>query len=700
MIFPDLGNIYLNEGDRGILKRMDSFYSTSISVNQSFWSEADLDTRFMAGDQTLWSDVYGSIQPGLQRQQFNFNRIARIVNMIDGHQRNNRKSTVCVGVENADDETADQFTKCLMWVNNQEGVLETISDSFRGSLITGMNLLQVWMDYRADPVSGNIKVDNCSYNQFLIDPFFRKADLSDCNGIWKRSFLTKREVIALLPDYELDIVSMAGNMNTDGRFMFTPESYSFAPKNLLTYDEFYYRDYRRQQLLVDAETGETQEWRGQDPGKLEEFLQMYPQISMVDTEIPTVKLAIVVQGRVMYDGPQPTGLDIYPFVCMMAYYYPELAYYQYRVQGVVRGLRDSQYLYNRRQVIQLRILESQITSGWKFKEGALVNPKDVWTVQGEGRGIAIKDTANMDDVQQIQPPGIPSSMMEITKMLGEEISQISGVNEELLGSALDDKAGILSMLRQGAGLTTLQVLFDHLDRSQKLLGKIMLDLIQLNWTPGKVKKILEGEEPTEQFYNKAFGKYDAAIEEGLNTTTQRQLQFSQLLHLREAGVPIPDSMLLESSTMQNKKKLIESMEQEKQQTQELQQRQAEIQLLLLQSQIEENNAKSQANLGLYNERTSRVQENFALAEERRAEAVRDETEATLNTVRALKELEGIDIAHIKELVAIHTLIKQQELQNKVDGATASKLATPEQEKQVQAPQGQVNESPATSEGLM
>ena len=56
-----------------------------------------------------------------------------------------------------------------------------------------MNFLQIWLDYRNDPVSGNIRVDNCSYNSFLIDPYFRKADLSDCNAIWKRSFFTKRE---------------------------------------------------------------------------------------------------------------------------------------------------------------------------------------------------------------------------------------------------------------------------------------------------------------------------------------------------------------------------------------------------------------------------------------------------------------------------------------------------------------------------
>ena len=142
--------------------------------------------------------------------------------------------------------------------------METISESFQGSLITGMNLLQVWLDFRSDPVSGNIRVDNCSYNSFLIDPYFRKADLSDCNALWKRSFINKREALSLLPDKEDIIMSLYGQDNRDGKFQFMPENYAFSGlKNLLTYDEFYYRDYRTQRMLIDSQTGETTEWKWQ-----------------------------------------------------------------------------------------------------------------------------------------------------------------------------------------------------------------------------------------------------------------------------------------------------------------------------------------------------------------------------------------------------------------------------------------------------
>ena len=447
MIFAPLAPQYYNTSDKGLLARMEAFYANSITINQSFWSEADTDTRFEVGDQTLWSDLYGNL-PANRRRQFNFNRIRRVINLISGHQRKNRKSTICVPVENGDQDTADQFSKILIWINNQEQVLETISESFHGALVTGMNLMQVWIDYRNDPVSGNIRVDNCSYNSFLIDPYFRKADLSDCNAIWKRSFLTKPECISLMPskaDEILDLPYNDSGTGRDGKFQFMPESYNYGYKDLLTYDEFYYRDYRTQRMLVDSQTGETQEWKGDKDENLDAFLETYPQITMIESEVPTVKLAIVIQGKVMYDGPNPLGIDTYPFVPVFAYYNPQMPYFPQRIQGVVRGLRDAQYLYNRRRIIELDILESQINSGWIYKENALVNPEDVF-LSGQGRGLALKEEASMADVQQIQAPQVPPSMIQLSELLAKEVMEISGVNEELLGSADDDKAGILSML--------------------------------------------------------------------------------------------------------------------------------------------------------------------------------------------------------------------------------------------------------------
>jgi len=665
-LFPNPGPDF-NTTDDIILKRMEKFYTDAISINQSQWAEGDIDWRFYCGDQSVYQELYGNMAP-LHRKNFSFNRIRRIVSLIEGFQRRNRKSTTVIPVEGSDQETADQFTKLMYYLNNREGVLDTVSTSFKGALISGMDLLQVYVDYRRDPVSGDVKVDNNAYNSFLIDPFFRKSDLSDCNTIWKRSYVSRKEAISLNPakaDEIEALQSFVADKSGDMKFQFMPENYSISGKNLLSYDEFYYRDYRLQKMLVDSQTGETFEWRVDDEAALREFLALYPQITTIDQEIPTVRVAIVVQGKVMYDGPNPMGIDSFPFVPVFAYFSPEVAYYPLRVQGVVSNLRDAQFLYNRRKVIELDILESQINSGFKYKADSLVNPADVF-LSGQGRGLALKQEASMSDVEQIQPPQIPPSMFQLSESLSREIQEISGVNEELLGAADDDKAGILSMLRQGAGLTTLQNLFDQLDQSQKMLGKLILNVTQLNYTPGKIKRILN-EEPTPQFYNKNFGAYDCAIEEGANTSTQRQLQFAQLLHLRETGVPIPEDVLIKASTIQDKKDLIESIQAQQQAAQQQQQLAQEIELEEIKARTDLARARAVADEGLGMERVSRIQENQQLAVERAAQAqenIADSQAArmrgVLDMVKAMKELDDLDLAQIERLYNLAQQIKQQE----------------------------------------
>jgi len=662
MIFPKTS---FNQDGRysSLLKHMEKCYIDSVSYNQAYWAEAAFDTRVEAGDQTIWPERYQLT--AFQRKQFNFNRTRRIVEMISGHQRRNRNSITVIPVENNDELTADQFTKIMMWLNRQEGILETISDAFHGAVVTGLSLLHVWADYRNDPISGDIKVDNCAYNSFLMDPYWRKQDLSDCNYIWKRSYLSPADAASIMPQHKEEIYQVRGSSNgKDGKFMYMPENYGVDSARLLAYDEFYYRTYRKQNILVDMESGETLEWTFDDKETLDRFLMQYPQVKLKKTTIPTVNMAVVIEGRVFYDGPNPLGIDTYPFVPVVAYYNPQLPSYSLRLQGVVRGLRDAQFLYNRRKVIELATLESQVNSGWVYKEDALVDPSDVF-MTGEGKGIALKATAQMGDIQRIEAPAIPPTTIELSRILGEELNQISGVSEELLGAATDDKAGILSMLRQGAALTTLQSLFDKLDYSQKLLGRIMLKVVQNNFSPGKVKRIIE-QEPSQQFYNKHFGKYDCAVEDGINTTTQRQQALAQALHLREVGIPIPDEFIIENTTLQNKTELIQMMQQQQQAQQQQQQMAQQVQMQETQARTELAQSRAMADRGLGLERASRVDENISAAIENRAEAAKDRMSGVLDIVKSLKELESIDLGNLRTLIELTKVLQAQELGAKVE----------------------------------
>lgn len=653
---PMYSGIRINEDFQDIRAYMEYAYASDYTINAAYWSEADLDTRFYAGDQQLWDDVYGNAYVA-RRKNYVFNRIMRVCNMIGGHQRKNRKSITAIPIENANQQTADQMTKIFYWLNQRENLEDTFSQGFDGALISGMNIIEISLDYRTDPINGDFKFVNNRYNSFLIDPYFRNPDLSDCNRIWKRTYMPKAAAASLLPDHYEKIMGMMSTTGKDGKFIFMPETYNYDMTNLVSYDEFWYRSYRTQRNIVDTQTGESMEWIG-DEASMKKFLQDFPSTTVIDTTVPTTRLAISVNDHVLTDIPNPYGIDQYPFVCMLAYYSPEIPYFPWRIQGVTRNLRDAQYLFNRQKIIQLDILESQVNSGWLAKEGSFINPQDAFFT-GQGKVLWLKKGANIADVQRMQPADIPSNMIEISRGLAQEIQEISGVSEELLGAAADDIPGIRSMLKQGAALTTLQRLFDQADLSLKLLGEIVMDIVMRKWTPGKVKRVI-GEEPAPEFYNKLFGKYGIAIEEGLNTTTQKQMQFAQLLQLKEVGVPIPDDVMLEAATIQDKKKLSERIMQQKQQAQQFQQQQMQMQMQAQQAQMQLTQARAQADIGLAQERSSRVAENYSLAQERISNANKEDEQALLNKVKAIKELEDMDISHLKRLVEIANMLKASE----------------------------------------
>ena len=164
---------YVDPTDQGSvnLKGMiDHFYLSSYPQNSAYWVQGAIDKRFKAGDQTLWSMVYGD-NNYYQARRFFFNLIMRHINMIGGYQRKNRKSTITIPI-NDTDQVADDYNKVLKWSEDRDGFQEYFSQSFENCLDVGANLLHLYPDYTLDPISGDLFTDSVSYNNYLIDPYY------------------------------------------------------------------------------------------------------------------------------------------------------------------------------------------------------------------------------------------------------------------------------------------------------------------------------------------------------------------------------------------------------------------------------------------------------------------------------------------------------------------------------------------------
>ncbi len=657
IFFPD------EQYDLSLRQQRDKNYTDCINILQTQWYQADLDQRFALGDQDIWGMLFPGIST-FRKKMFNFNLINSHLQMISGYQRRNRKSTICIPLKNAQQKTADQLTKCLFHIYNQSGAYQVFSDAFeQGALTQGLGFISHYISYTDDPISGDICHRYIDMKSCLFDPYFRKHDMSDARYFWTRQFFDRQEAAALYPDWQDEILALPRGTYRDDKFYYMPEVYQIQFPNLIAFDEYWYLSTRECEFLVDVETEETQEFTG-DSKDLKKIMQMFKgRLKVVKGTKPTVRRTIIVNDKVLVDESNPYKIDRYPFVPVLGYFTPDTPYYAYKFKGVVRDLRDAQYLFNRRKVTDLDILESQ-QQGLKIKKGALVTPDDSMNT-GNGRVLVLDPKAQMTDVEkmQIDPPS--PVMLEMETMLQDVMNRISGVNETLLGADINDKAGIISMLRNSAGITTLTRLFDQFDEAQRLSGEIDVEMIQRNYTWGKVRQII-GEDPTSEFDDKAFLKYGCKVVQGAMTETQQQLQLQQLLYFRETTqIPIPARVIIEASTLQNKDDLIKAIEEEEKKVAQQQQQMAQLQMQQMQIDNMTKMGYAHSQDALAQERIAKIETDRAVAQDKLKKSQQEDTHSLLNLIKGIKELEGMDIQHLQERLnivrAINEDIQQQEL---------------------------------------
>lgn len=615
---------------------MDNLYGKFEPIEQARWNQSNIDTLFYAGEQRFINS-YFNFNPQYNYQTFQFNLIAQPVNMVTGYQRQHRKSITYLPIEGSKQEYADDLTKLVTYANNYNGILEKFSQACEQSTIAGMVLIQPYLDYTQDPINGQMDLKVWSYNSFMMDPYFRHTgDMSDCNFVWCQQYVSKAEAIEKFP-HQADLIrTMSGYGNRYGKFYFLPENYNLARNDLLVLSHVWYKSKRKKKMLYNHNDGMAYDYADDDK-YLDEMVANTGFFEVVEVTVPTWKLASVINEQIMYLGDNPMKFDECPFIPVFWNYDPHVAQYDLRVRSLVRSMRDSQFLLNRRIILNHDISESSINSGWLRKENAIANEDDL-RYAGQGRDIIIKEGFELTDIQKIIPNAVPPSDMELANQLADFIFRTSGVNQELMGMASDSKTGIQEMLRQGAGLVTLQKYFDQWDIALKQLGKLEQKIIQNKWSPSKIARIL-GKEPNVEFLNKTFSQYDVMVAEGLNTTLQQQQQFVQMMDLNTVlGGIIPAKFLLEHATIQGKNEIIAAIEEQQKQQAALAQEESMLKHTLLEAQLQNMQAKSASELATARERHGRAASNIGLFEERLSEISQNRSMAVKNKVDALSKL--------------------------------------------------------------
>lgn len=637
-----------------------------------YYAAAYRDLRAYAGDN--WTQLEKQKLARQNRMILELNKIRRVVNLYSGYERENRTATVAAGQEDSDVETADMLSDSMYYVYEKGNADYVISEAFDHGLKTGLAIVGIYMDYSKDKVNGDIKFYWKPFNALMLDPYFTKRDLSDCDQASTRDLLSKEAIKAMLPFIDPAVIDSIPTGIRDNKYqylgIYRQYNSTYIAKNLCTYDQYWKRINKPQKFLVDMRSGVTEEWEGtkEEEKELRAYLAQQDELRKDNPDIAevqlindykrTVELNIIVGGQLLYSGPDPTGLDDFPFSIVLLYHEPLIDTYELKIQGLVRSIVDAQRQYNRRHSQIIDIMESIVNTGWITRNGAVLDPTMLMQA-GQGKNVVVNDGYDVHaDVREISPPNVPAGYLQYQDILDRNIFEIPGGSEELQGisSGGDSQvSGKLAEVRSSNALKGNRGIFDNLEQTKKYLGALVIECIQKNYTPEKIERIIK-RKPTEQFFSGQFEQYDCVIKQAVKTPTQREAYYYQLLQLIALGAPIPWENVLEAAPLQGSIKLHEIMAKSAEQAQQAakhEQEQEAVEMQMKQASIDQSIALAQ-------ERRARVLSDIGLAKERESEVVQNHAKALLDNAKTVKEIQDMDRKRLIEVLQLASDLKRQE----------------------------------------
>lgn len=620
-------------------------YQRAYMLLNTFQANAYKSLSYVCGNQ--WSLEELSYLNDQRRNSFTYNKVRKFINWFSGYQIANRLASRVEPSQLSNDETATILTQAIQGVMTEQNGYDTISDAFKSCLQTGISFVSPYVDYRDDPINGDIRFHMDEWNAVMFDPFMTKLTMEDCSFVCRRKFLSPSAIVSLFPDKE-DLIMSLPYGQKDDKFTYMPFVRSWSPQKLMNYTEYWRLRWVKKDVLVDMQTGDMVEWKG-PKDRLKMMMRMFPQLQVIKRPVKSVERGIIVEGELIDYAEDPDGLNDYPMTPFVCYFEPSYDLWEWKLQGLPWAMIGPQTEINKRRSKMIDLLDKQLGASWVAKKNSVENPSALFQT-GQGQVIFLKDNAQLTDVQRIENQGVHPSMFQLEDSFQKDMMDTLGVNPEMFGMAENDKietAGILSKMRQSAGLVAQQGIFSNLRLSQKILTEKVLKLMQNNYGSEKIYAITK-KQPTEEFYSKKFLKYNVVVEEGVLTDSQRQQQFVGLVALRNMGVQVPggDALLIENSNLSNKKEISEVMQQQSQAMQQQQEMQMQLELEQQKTAVNTLNAKAESDRALAMERMNKVQTDRALGEERLSRADDERASQMLNLVKALKELEEIDLSNL------------------------------------------------------
>lgn len=614
-------------------EKFNELYQYAMSKWASWQDEAREDLQFYLGLQ--WNAKDRAYLRDQRRNAYVFNRVHRMVKFITGYQRKNRLAFKVDPTKGSSSETASQQSQVLQTGIQRYNGYNLLSEAFeQGCLKTGLNFVVPYIDFSDDIINGDVRLTRLPYTKCLVDPDFTERDLSDADYFLRRELPSKEAAKAIFPKRAKDIENLTAK-GMDGKYTDMANIKHTFREDRLRYDEYWQREYVLTTFVVDTQTNFKTKWTG-SPRDLKVFITQFPQFVSIKSYEKNIRLKIFLEEELFYNELNPGDVTDFPHVPVMGFFDSEYDEMQFKLQSVIRCMKDPAVESNKRRSQMLDIMESIINTGWIAEEKSVVNEAALY---GSGQGQVIFTHTGKQKPEKIIPGEVPSGMFQAIDLMDRDQMEIPGGNQDVFGVAEKDVeiSYVLAKMRQSSSITILQDIFDNYHTAKKLVGEKALDLMKINFTKEKVEQIT-GRPITEDFFDRINGRYDMNVAEGVFTETQRQMNYLQLVDMRKnLGINIPDEAIIQAAPIERKDELLKTMQ---------------------------DSAKAAAEANKINTATqaAEIESEKAKAAKDQATAVQKAAQAKLNeaqTISTLAEIKNKDMATAINLAEVLTAPSKQ-----------------------------------------
>ncbi len=605
-----------NETDEEIVSDVRALFKEVLEVESDYRKRGEESEGFYSGFGSAGS-LEGQWEKKIKDKLKNSDRAALTINEIEpkldilsGHQRQNRLDIKFFPVEEGDTNVAEILnilTKNILEQNNFD-FEET--ESFEDGMITGRGNINIYVDYDKN-LEGDVVVEWFPWKQVKYGPH-NKKNVSDCEYLFKDQWHSKAFLKNMWPNKIKEIQIEYDDTFTDRHTTTQKDQYEnpeakSEETNLLENKkdsdfvdiakkkfrilECWRKIYKTVSILVNIEDKifhNSEFWSAQDINSVK-TIQGFSEVKVKRHRMRVTKIA----NTVLLDDDYP-DLPIQDFH-IIPFYAKKRGN---RIWGKVEPAKDVQKEIDKRHSQAIDILNKVASYGWFYDNQTFPTPKEQKNFEANSSTPGFSQLVGNVDKPPKQVEGVkfPAELARYEELSSAKLKEIMNVNLEMLGMPSGAESGIAIIQRKRQGLIGNEFLFDNLSLLKRKLGRMIAAYIQKVYSVERMIRILENRalrgdivepkniptgSPMEKLIQQSQGimprydpailklilteadltKYDVVVGESAYSPTNRQANFIIWLEAAKSGIPVPPVMLVDLSDLPEKDKVKQAMAQ-------------------------------------------------------------------------------------------------------------------------------------------